>query len=128
MTPAEERLWFALRGGKIAGLHFRRQQVIGNYIADFYCESARLVIELDGSSHELRWQIDRHRDAAIRALGVRVLRIPNEIVRGDLDILAAWIAEHAAPRVGTKNRPDPRPVRALKGEPNIPRVRRQAGN
>ena len=119
MTPAEQRLWFALRGSKIAGLHFRRQQVIGRYIVDFYCESARLVIELDGVSHALRSQSDTHRDTALRTLDVRVLRIPNEIVRGDLDILAAWIAERATAADSEENRPNPRPLPAREGEPEV---------
>ncbi|HCG30677.1 MAG TPA: restriction endonuclease, partial [Chloroflexi bacterium] len=51
MTPAEEWLWEALRGGRLDGLKFRRQQVIGGYIADFYCDAAGLVIEVDGPVH-----------------------------------------------------------------------------
>ena len=48
MTPPERRLWKALRGNMLDGFHFRRQQVIEGYIADFYCDAAKLAIELDG--------------------------------------------------------------------------------
>jgi very-short-patch-repair endonuclease len=48
MTPAERRLWKALRGNALDGFHFRRQQVIEGYVADFYCDAAKLAIELDG--------------------------------------------------------------------------------
>ena len=48
MTPEEKILWGCLRGNKLNGLHFRRQQVIAGYIVDFYCHSVRLVIEIDG--------------------------------------------------------------------------------
>jgi very-short-patch-repair endonuclease len=118
MTPAEQRLWLALRGSKIAGLHFRCQQVIGSYIVDFYCESARLVIELDGAAHALRSRDDRHRDSALTAYGVAVLRIPNEIIFGDLDVLAAWLAERALTETRKKNRPNPQPLPAREGEPS----------
>ncbi|MBK9210147.1 MAG: DUF559 domain-containing protein [Anaerolineales bacterium] len=49
MTPAEKILWEELRRNKL-GVHFRRQQVIERFIADFYCHSASLVIEVDGDS------------------------------------------------------------------------------
>src|SRR5258708_27853937 len=52
MTPAERRLWKALRRNALDGLHFRRQQVIEGYIADFYCDAAKLAIELDGAVHQ----------------------------------------------------------------------------
>ncbi len=93
MTESEAALWKALRGNKINGLHFRRQQIVGKYIVDFYCESARLAIELDGLSHVLRSNLDARRDAALSDLGVRVLRIPNHIIHDDLDLVARWIAD-----------------------------------
>jgi very-short-patch-repair endonuclease len=48
MTPAESKLWQRLRAGRLEGFHFRRQQIIGGYIADFYCHAAGLVVEVDG--------------------------------------------------------------------------------
>lgn len=51
-TYAEDRLWQAIRGGRLDGLKFRRQHPISHYFADFACEKARLVIELDGGVHD----------------------------------------------------------------------------
>ena len=52
LTPAELKLWNALRGDQLLGLRFRRQHRVGSYIADFFCHAARLVVEVDGDSHE----------------------------------------------------------------------------
>ena len=89
MTPAERRLWKALRRNALDGFHFRRQQVIDGYVADFYCDAAKLVIELDGGVHQEQWQYDESRDNAIASLGVRVLRISNDAM---LDVEA--VVEH----------------------------------
>jgi very-short-patch-repair endonuclease len=78
MTPAERRLWKALRRNALDGFHFRRQQVIEGYIADFYCDAAKLAIELDGVVHQEHWQYDESRDHEISGVGVQVLRISNE--------------------------------------------------
>ncbi len=86
MTPAEHRLWAAIRRNAIDGFHFRRQQVIEGYIVDFYCAAAKLVIELDGGVHQEQWKYDQSRDKIISQAGVRVLRIPNE---GMFDVEAA---------------------------------------
>src|SRR5438105_4830960 len=67
MTCAEKRLWQHLRANRLAGLHFRRQQVIDGFIVDFYCHSVRLIIELDGPVHEKQIESDRERDAALTA-------------------------------------------------------------
>src|SRR5260370_22691776 len=50
-TPAERPMWSMLRAKRLAGLKFRRQHVVGNYIVDFVCLPARLVIEVDGDTH-----------------------------------------------------------------------------
>jgi len=86
MTPAERRLWAAIRRNAVDGFHFRRQQVIEGYVVDFYCASAKLAIELDGGVHDEQWKYDESRDKAISRSGVRVLRIPNEAM---LDVEAA---------------------------------------
>jgi very-short-patch-repair endonuclease len=89
MTPAERRLWKALRRNALDGFHFRRQQVIEGYIADFYCDAAKLAIELDGSVHQEQWQYDELRDQTIAGIGVRILRISNDAM---LDVEA--VLEH----------------------------------
>ena len=80
--PAEVILWQRLRGEQIAGYKFRRQFSIGAYIVDFYCPRARLVIEIDGPTHEGEEVeiYDTNRQAYIESLGIRVLRFRNEQV------------------------------------------------
>jgi very-short-patch-repair endonuclease len=90
MTPAERRLWAAIRRNAIDGFHFRRQQVIEGYVVDFYCASAKLVIELDGGVHQEQWKYDQARDKIISRLGVRVLRIPNDAMF-DVDAAVEYI-------------------------------------
>jgi very-short-patch-repair endonuclease len=81
MTPAERALWSALRRNGLDGFHFRRQQVMEGFIVDFYCDAAKLAIELDGTVHEEQWQYDQSRDKCISRRGVRILRFSNEAMR-----------------------------------------------
>ena len=71
-------LWSALRRNAVAHLHFRRQQVIAGFIADFYCAAARLVVEIDGGSHLIRKEYDSRRDKVFSELGIRTLRLSSE--------------------------------------------------
>ncbi len=83
-TPAEQILWQALRRNQLGGFHFRRQQVIGGFIADFYCHAAGLVVEVDGGIHHRQAEYDRERDKIVSTFGVRILRIQNEDVVNNL--------------------------------------------
>ena len=77
MTPWERHLWYDfLRSYPV---RFQRQKAIGNYIADFYCAKARLVVELDGGGHYTaeQAQSDAIRTKALEAMNLRVLRICN---------------------------------------------------
>ncbi|MDF2387243.1 DUF559 domain-containing protein [Nostoc ellipsosporum NOK] len=85
MTPEEKILWQHLRTNCLHGLHFRRQQIIDGFIADFYCHAAGLVIEVDGKIHEQQAEYDAERDKVLSARGLRLLRIKNEEVRQELD-------------------------------------------
>jgi very-short-patch-repair endonuclease len=85
MTPAEKILWEYLRGNRLHGLHFRRQQILDGFIADFYCHAARLVIEIDGKIHEQQAEYDAERDKVLLARGLRLLRIKNEEVLQEID-------------------------------------------
>lgn len=76
-TPQEQALWQQLRAKRFSGFKFRRQQVIGRYIADFVCFEQKLVIELDGSQHSDTQQADAQRDRWLNAQGFRVLRFWN---------------------------------------------------
>jgi very-short-patch-repair endonuclease len=88
MTDAELRLWRLLRRKQFAGFRFRRQAPIGRYIVDFFCPSARLIIELDGGQHAERTEQDRRRSEFLMRAGFRVLRFwNNELNQNELGVL-----------------------------------------
>ena len=76
-TEEENLLWYQFL--RRYPVQFRRQYIIGNYIVDFYCHRAKLVVELDGSQHcePTEIQYDRKRTAYLESLGLYVLRISN---------------------------------------------------
>ena len=86
-TDAEKRLWSCLRNRKLAGLRFRRQHPLADRSVDFFCEDAKLAIELDGSGHlgELRQASDLDRELELYEKGIRILRFPNSEVFENLD-------------------------------------------
>ena len=92
MTPGEKVLWARLRANQLHGYHFRRQHVIAGLIADFYCHAAGLVIEVDGGIHNTRCEEDAVRDVIIQDLGLTVLRIKEEEVLSDIDVVLERIA------------------------------------
>jgi very-short-patch-repair endonuclease len=85
MTPEEKILWQHLRANRLNNLHFRRQQIIDGFLADFYCHAAALVIEVDGKIHEQQVEYDAERDKVLSARELRLLRIKNEEVTQELD-------------------------------------------
>ena len=91
-TPAEQTLWECLRDRRFLNAKFRRQHHIGQFIADFYCHTARLVVELDGEIHDSQKIEDASRDEWMQAHGLRVLRFGNSEVLdnlvGVLDLMA----------------------------------------
>jgi len=90
-TSPEQILWSVLRGRRLGGLKFRRQEPIGPYIVDFCCREHRLVVELDGMSHEDKFEYDRRRQEWLEQEGYRVIRLANADVN-DLDAVARLIA------------------------------------
>ena len=86
-TPAEKKLWEALKGKKLSGVKFRRQHPIGRYILDFYCHSNKLGIELDGAYHQDKLQqwSDADRTIFLENLGLRIIRFTNEAVLENLE-------------------------------------------
>ena len=86
-TDAENMLWYHLRAKQLRDLKFRRQQPIGNYIVDFVCFSKKIVIELDGSQHDLKKikQKDKKRDRWLKNQGFKVLRFWNNDVLENTD-------------------------------------------
>ncbi len=93
MTQEEKILWQHLRANRLNGFHFRRQQVIDGFIADFYCHAVRLVIEVDGEIHQQQAEYDAERDKVLSARGLRLLRIKNEEVRQNLDSVLVRISK-----------------------------------
>ena len=79
-TSAEDRLWQELRGGRLDGLRFRRQHVLGRFIVDFYAVNAGIVIEVDGPIHAGQEDSDAERDVYLRSLGLTALRFSNDEV------------------------------------------------
>ncbi len=91
MTPEEKILWQHLRANRLGGFHFRRQQIIDKYIADFYCHAAALVVEIDGEIHNQQIEQDADRDANLNARSLMVIRFKNHEVRNSLDNVLARI-------------------------------------
>ena len=94
MTEAETVLWEALKSKHI-GDKFRRQHIIGNFIADFVCLSKRLVIEVDGGYHtdDTQQGLDEGRAEELKQLGFEVIRFTNEEVLNNLDKVVHQITE-----------------------------------
>jgi very-short-patch-repair endonuclease len=90
-TPAERKLWQALRASQLEGFKFSRQIAIGPFIADLVCRKQRLVVEIDGGQHGDAPDIARQQ--FIEAQGYRVLRFWNDQVMSDIDIVCAIILQ-----------------------------------
>jgi very-short-patch-repair endonuclease len=100
MSPPEVVLWAYLRGRKLKGLRFRRQHPLGEFIADFYCHEADLVVEIDSRFHVGdRRRRDAARDAWMRERGVEVLRLTASELATNLDAALAAIARAALGRI-----------------------------
>jgi very-short-patch-repair endonuclease len=93
-SRAEEAMWSLVRGRRINGSRFRRQHPIPPYIADFACVDAKLVVEIDGRSHDVADQAayDAARTEALAKAGWRVLRVRDDAVLTDPQSVAAKIA------------------------------------
>ena len=94
MTAAEQRLWQHLRRDRICGVRFYRQKPLARFIVDFYAPAPKLVVEVDGSQHfeaEARHR-DAQRTAALKAMGLTVLRFDNlqVLTQTDAVVEAIW--------------------------------------
>jgi very-short-patch-repair endonuclease len=85
-TQSEDVLWQALRGKKLDGIKFLRQQPIGYFVVDFYNSAYRLVVEVDGLIHESQQEADASRQQILEELGLNVLRIKAEVVEKNLPV------------------------------------------
>ena len=112
-APAEQKLWQVLRATRLNGLKFRRQQPLCRYIADFFCPAAKLVIELDGDSHQERQQYDEKRTAWIQESGCAVIRFTNLEVFESFDAVLEEILRKSSERrselISGASSPSPRP-------------------
>jgi very-short-patch-repair endonuclease len=99
-TIPERMLWNRLRGGRLAGLKFRRQQPIGPYIVDFFCHEAGLVVEVDGRSHDERGKEDSQREAfRQQQQRLHVLRVSNDDVLKETETVLLAILRAAEKEV-----------------------------
>jgi very-short-patch-repair endonuclease len=95
-TAAEIRLWTFLRGSRLNGFKFRRQHPIPPYVLDFYCDAAKLAVELDGSQHSEVTDLVRTR--ALQSRGITVLRFwDNDALSRTEAVLEAILASLRAP-------------------------------
>ena len=90
LSLPEMMLWRLLRLNR-RELRFRKQHAIGPFVADFYCPAAKMVIEIDGATHDRRQQVDGRRDAYMAALGLKVIRISAADVLADPETVADGI-------------------------------------
>jgi very-short-patch-repair endonuclease len=94
-TWPEKIVWSIVRAHRLGGLKFRRQHAIGPYFVDFYCHEKKLVVEIDGGSHEERAKEDSERTAYLERLGLQVYRVTNQDVMSDKEAVAIGIARAA---------------------------------
>ena len=116
-TEAEKKLWRELRAKRFADFKFRRQEIIGPYIADFVCLSKKLIIEADGSHHDI--DTDKTRDDYLRGAGFRILRFSNFDIKTNFGMVTdnIWTALHnpnfdprftpPSPACATRSHPTP---------------------
>jgi len=85
-SPVEKKLWVVLREeAKAREFKFRRQVALHPYVADFACMETRLLVELDGSSHEAQQNYDARREEHLRQMGFHVLRFSNDEVTNNVE-------------------------------------------
>ncbi len=87
-TFPERLLWSRLRNRQLTGAKFRRQHVIGPYVVDFFCPQRKLVIELDGHSHDTTGIADLERERYLQQQGLHVIRFGNDEVIRNVDGVA----------------------------------------
>jgi very-short-patch-repair endonuclease len=96
MTEAETFLWQIIRKKQLKGRQFYRQKNIGDYIVDFYCTSAKLIVELDGGQHytEEGKRRDQVKDKYLESLGIIVVRFSDREVFKNIEGVLERIFEH----------------------------------
>jgi leucyl-tRNA synthetase/very-short-patch-repair endonuclease len=105
MTDAEKLLWEHLRHNK-QGCHFRRQHIVGNFIADFLCLKERLIIEVDGPVHDYQKEEDKGREEELKNLGFKIIRFSNEEVIDNTEAVLQKIREEIKVRKASLHNKD----------------------
>jgi very-short-patch-repair endonuclease len=111
-TPAERKMWLALRANRFDNQQFTRQTSIAPYIVDFASKADRFIIEIDGDTHPAEDRYDARRTAFLESLGYRVLRFSNNDVMSNLEGVLSVVAEVL--RQSPSPQPSPQGERALK--------------
>ena len=93
-TPEEAIVWEQLRNRKFMDLKFRRQHVIEGFVVDFFCNKLRLAIEIDGAVHNKQKDYDALRQMLIESKDIRFIRVTNDEVHRDINILLKRIKEN----------------------------------
>ena len=107
-TPAERALWKYLAKSQL-GVKFSRQMPVGPFFADFLCRSQKLIVEVDGHSHDVQPERDDTRDTYLRSEGYRVLHFSNRDVLGNAEGVIETI------RTALQEEPTPGPSRKREG-------------
>jgi len=98
MTLSEILLWQHIKGKQLLGYDFHRQKPIDEYVVDFYCPRLKLVLEIDGDSHEGKEEADKMRQEKLESLGLTVMRFWDWDVKSNVDgiveHLREWIEAH----------------------------------
>lgn len=109
MTYGEALLWNELKQKKMLGFDFDRQRPILNYIVDFYSKDLMLAIEIDGGSHDDKFEADEFRQKELENVGVRFLRFDEQFVRNDIQNvlynIQNWIEENGLNRETQETHP-----------------------
>lgn len=109
MPEPEQRFWLELRAARFCGIKFRRQKVIGRYIADFASNDPKLVIELDGDTYAGRESYDIARTRFLEEQGYRVVRFSNVDVMANMDGVLVRLGEVVDELLASSPSPNPLP-------------------
>lgn len=98
---SEVIFWKQVRAKTFHDIDFDRQRIIGNYIVDFYVKTLGLVVEIDGSSHDLKQEYDGFRQAYLESLGLVIFRITDFDVRNNLSVVMKELEDFIVWKYGT---------------------------
>ena len=104
-TEAEKRLWYFLHKKQLDGLRFKRQEAIGQYVADFVCPALKLVVEVDGGQHGIKVEKDAARTAWLESQGYSVIRFWNNEVMDNIEGVLATVREEVAALLAMRTAP-----------------------